>query len=172
MNDGSGPLPIEAIQRDADYVACADPSVLLIPQYDILPTRKGATLVVNCRWSFPQLEAYFPAELKRTIAEKNIRLLTIDATTASRDAGCTPELLLSTLFWPLCLGTNVDIPDGLRKLVKCDVSALARTAVASTMEYPVSDWAELESAFATTTKRVFGPLQPPRRAMDTTAIDQ
>ena len=45
---------------DSDYVAVCDPSVLLIPQYDILPVRHGATFVVNCGWTAAQLEAYVP----------------------------------------------------------------------------------------------------------------
>ena len=102
---------------DADYVAVCDPSVLLIPQYDILPVRVGATFVVNCRWSAAQLEAYLPTELKRSIASKRVRLLAIDATALSAHSGCTPEALLTALFWPLCHGLEAEVPERLREVV-------------------------------------------------------
>jgi hypothetical protein len=132
--------------------------------------REGATLVVNCKWSFEQLEAYFPSDLKKKIAEKRVRLLTVDATAASEGAGCTPEMLLAALFWPLGLGPTAEIPDGLRYAVKGDLKTLAKTA--SVLEYPTADWAAAPTDRSGASKRVFGPLRAARKVMDTGAIDQ
>ena len=83
-----GPRPIRSayLVTEADFVACHQPSY--VAQYDIVSELKpGGVFLLNCPWTAQDLEQYLPARVKRAVAERGIRLYTIDATAIARELG-------------------------------------------------------------------------------------
>jgi len=102
-----GPKPIRSEYEiedspGADYVACHNMSFL--PKFDMLSKAKeGGVFVVNCPWTtVEELDTYFPAKLRRAIAEKNIRLFCIDAHEVAASVGLPAkrinQVMQSTFF--------------------------------------------------------------------------
>lgn len=102
-----GPAPIRSEYEiedspGADYVACHHTSFL--SKFDLLSKAKdGGNFVVNCPWkSVEELDAHFPARLRRSIAEKKMNLYTIDAHAVAVSVGLPPsrinQVMQSTFF--------------------------------------------------------------------------
>lgn len=80
--------PIESSYyvKQADFVACHNPNY--ISQYDIVEELvSGGTLLLNCGWTSEELDLHIPAAVRRQIAEKDIRLFTIDANQIAQNLG-------------------------------------------------------------------------------------
>ena len=83
---GDRPIRSSYYVKSADFIACHNPTY--IEKYDIASEVKpGGTLLINCPWNMAELEKHIPANAKREIANKDIRLYTIDATKIARDLG-------------------------------------------------------------------------------------
>ncbi|KAJ9443406.1 Pyruvate dehydrogenase [Diplonema papillatum] len=85
-----GTKPIRAeymICAGADYIACHHPSY--VRKYDMLaPLREGGTFVLNCVWNTVEdIEANFPARLRRQIAGAKAKFYVINATKMALDLG-------------------------------------------------------------------------------------
>ena len=75
-----GDVPIKStyLIDQADFVACHNPSY--VTHYNMVDDIKdGGVFLLNCHWTPEQLDTELPAEMKRTIAKKHIKLYTIDA---------------------------------------------------------------------------------------------
>ena len=75
-----GPSPIHSAYgiEDADIVVCNKDTY--VNRFDIVKNLKqGGILLLNSAWSAEDMETKLPAELKRKIAEKKIRLFNLDA---------------------------------------------------------------------------------------------
>jgi len=75
-----GPKPLRSpyLVYHADYIACHNKS--FIYNFDVLKgIKENGTFVLNCPWTEDELEDNLPANLKRTIAQKNIKFYIIDA---------------------------------------------------------------------------------------------
>ncbi|MDR1927338.1 MAG: pyruvate:ferredoxin (flavodoxin) oxidoreductase [Oscillospiraceae bacterium] len=76
---GKTPIKSTYYINKADFVACHNPSY--VDKYDMLADLKpGGVFLLNCGWEPAQLNEALPASVKKAIAEKNIRLYTINAT--------------------------------------------------------------------------------------------
>ncbi len=83
---GNRPIRASYYVKSADFVACHNPTY--IEKYDIASEVKEAgTLLVNCPWDSEELGRRLPAAAKRVIAERGIRLYTIDAGKIARELG-------------------------------------------------------------------------------------
>ncbi len=83
---GKRPIRSSYLIRQADFIACHNPSYL--QRYDMLcDCKQGATFLLNCPWSDEELEKELPLAVKRQIAKKNLRFYALDATTIAREAG-------------------------------------------------------------------------------------
>ena len=83
---GDRPIRSSYYVKSADFIACHNPTY--IEKYDIASEVKpGGTLLINCPWDKEELEKHLPADAKREIAAKKIRLFTINATRIARDLG-------------------------------------------------------------------------------------
>ncbi|MDR2501806.1 MAG: 2-oxoacid:acceptor oxidoreductase family protein, partial [Oscillospiraceae bacterium] len=70
----------------ADFVACHNPSYL--EKYDMAQDVKpGGAFLINCAYSAEELSEKLPAEAKRYIAEKNVRVYTCDAIKIAKELG-------------------------------------------------------------------------------------
>ena len=64
---------------EADYIACHNQSYVY--KYDLIDGLKnGGAFVLNCQWDENELDSHLPADLKRKIAENNIKFSHINAT--------------------------------------------------------------------------------------------
>lgn len=83
-----GKKPIRATHyvKQADFIACHNQGYLYI--YDIITELKpGGTFLLNCSWSEADLEDRLPGEIKKYIAENDIKFFIIDANKISNSLG-------------------------------------------------------------------------------------
>jgi sulfite reductase alpha subunit-like flavoprotein/pyruvate/2-oxoacid:ferredoxin oxidoreductase beta subunit/pyruvate/2-oxoacid:ferredoxin oxidoreductase alpha subunit/Pyruvate/2-oxoacid:ferredoxin oxidoreductase gamma subunit/Pyruvate/2-oxoacid:ferredoxin oxidoreductase delta subunit len=75
------------IHNNADYIACGNTS--FINKFDILKAiGEGGKFLLNCPWkTVEELDANLPAVMKRHIAQRNVDMYVVDATTLARDVG-------------------------------------------------------------------------------------
>jgi len=75
---GKKPIQSPYLIDEADFTACHNPSY--VTRYDMLTSLKdGGTFLLNCPWTQEELDKELPAEMKKQLAKKNIKLYTIDA---------------------------------------------------------------------------------------------
>ncbi|MCP4200247.1 MAG: pyruvate:ferredoxin (flavodoxin) oxidoreductase [Proteobacteria bacterium] len=99
-----GPEPIRAsyLIRSAHYIACHSPS--FVESYDILDgIKEGGTFVLNCPWGVGELGERFPRSLRRTIAERKVKLFIIDAVKLAGELGLGGRInmIMQTVFFSL-----------------------------------------------------------------------
>ncbi len=83
---GDTPIRSPYLVTTPDFVACHVPSYL--QRYDMLRgIRQGGAFLLNCSWNEQELETHLPNSVKRVLAQKKVRLYTIDATTIAREIG-------------------------------------------------------------------------------------
>ncbi len=83
-----GPKPIRSayLVNNADYVACHNQAY--VHHYDLLKgLKKGGTFVLNCSWDMNELHDHLPADMKRYIAQNDIKFYTIDAMKIASEVG-------------------------------------------------------------------------------------
>ncbi len=69
---------------NADFVACGNPAY--IGRYDMVQDVKpGGIFLLNCPWEGDELEQHLPADVKRYIAQNNVRFYTCDAAGLARE---------------------------------------------------------------------------------------
>lgn len=135
------PLAYEAVATAVDFVSFNHSSLLLMPNYDLLPTKPGAVVVINCAWSSDEVDTFVPSSLKKQIADKGLRLFLIDADSiARRHPGNSADEVLQALFWPLC--TELETPAALVKRFGGSLPSLVSEA--RQHAYP-SSWADSPS---------------------------
>ena len=75
---GKKPIQSPYLIDAADFTACHNASY--VTRYDMVSSLKdGGTFLLNCPWTAEELDAQLPAEMKKQLAKKNIKLYTIDA---------------------------------------------------------------------------------------------
>ncbi len=82
------PKPVESsyFVKKADFIACHNQSY--IGQYDIVSELKDeGVFLLNCSYSGDELEAWLPADVKRTLAQRHARFYVIDATAVALRLG-------------------------------------------------------------------------------------
>ena len=83
---GKKPIKSTYLLDEADYIACHKPSYVY--QYDVLEgLKKGGTFLLNCVWSPEELEEKLPAQMKRFIAENEIKFYIINAVDIASSIG-------------------------------------------------------------------------------------
>ena len=85
----------------ADFVACHVPSYITKGFPIVRDVKPGGVFLVNCQWSFEELEHHLDAASKRYIANNNIQLYMINAIDLAREIGMgkrTNTILQSAFF--------------------------------------------------------------------------
>lgn len=113
-SEAYSPLVLESSLVNVNYVSFGHSSLLLMPNYDLLPVAPGATVIVNCSWSDGDIDIYVPTSLKKKIADLGLRLFSIDADALGRRFGIGADQILQALFWPLC--TKLETPSAISSL--------------------------------------------------------
>ena len=99
---GDEPIKSRYLINTAEYVACHNPSY--VDKYEILEgIKQGGTFVLNSPWSLEEMEAKFPASLKRKIAENNLKFYNIDAVAIAKEVGLGQRInmVMQTVFFKL-----------------------------------------------------------------------
>ncbi|MDR1150260.1 MAG: pyruvate:ferredoxin (flavodoxin) oxidoreductase, partial [Clostridiales bacterium] len=89
----------------ADFIACHKQSYIY--QYDMTSDLKdGGVFLLNCSWNLSELEENLPVNLKRHIANHNIKFYIIDATKIAKEIGLGGRIntILQAAFFKL---TNI-----------------------------------------------------------------
>ena len=97
---GDAPIRSPYLVNSPDFVACHVPSYL--DKYDMLKGLKpGGTFLFNSIWDVEETKKRLPDHIKKTLAEKNIRFYTINATEIAEEIGLggrTNTIMQSTFF--------------------------------------------------------------------------
>ncbi|MGN0654121.1 MAG: pyruvate:ferredoxin (flavodoxin) oxidoreductase, partial [Oscillospiraceae bacterium] len=83
---GKTPIKSTYLVNMADFVACHNESY--IDKYDMVSDIKpGGTFLLNCQWDEKELDKRLPGQVKRYIAENNIKFYTIDGIKIGKEIG-------------------------------------------------------------------------------------
>ena len=85
----------------ADFVACHVPAYITKHFPIVRDVKPGGVFLINCQWSFEELEHHLDAASKRYIANNDIKLYMIDAIDLAREIGMgkrTNTILQSAFF--------------------------------------------------------------------------
>jgi len=98
-----GDLPIKSpyYVTKADFVACHVPAYITKNFPIVRDVKPGGTFLINCQWSFEELEEHLDAASKHYIAKNDIQLYTIDAIDLAMKIGMgkrTNTVLQSAFF--------------------------------------------------------------------------
>ncbi|KAL0236620.1 hypothetical protein PCE1_000018 [Barthelona sp. PCE] len=103
MRFGPDPITSEYCVRNADYIACHNPT--FIHHFAMLKhAKQGANFVLNITHTdFESLNKELPSSMKREIANKNINFYVIDAFDVAEKAGLPNRInmVLNTVFFKL-----------------------------------------------------------------------
>ena len=106
---GDDPIRSTYLVKSADFVACHNQNYLT--QYDIISELKpGGTFLLNCQWSVDELDQHVPAEIRRYIANNDIKFYIIDANKCSQEIGLgnRSNMVLQAAFFNLSKVIPVD----------------------------------------------------------------
>lgn len=113
---GNTPIRSAYLIREADFVACHNPTYL--HKYNMVEElRDGGTFLLNCHYKEEELEEYIPGQVKRYIARHNIRLYIIDALLIGKEIGLNNKTgtILQAAFFRL---SNIIPTEEARQLMK------------------------------------------------------
>ncbi len=99
---GKQPIRSSYLVTKADFVACHNPSY--VDKYDMLSDLKdGGTFLLNCPWTGDELSQKLPADMKKYIAQHNIKFYTIDGIGIAKNIGLGNRIntVLQSAFFKL-----------------------------------------------------------------------
>ncbi|AZR72824.1 pyruvate:ferredoxin (flavodoxin) oxidoreductase [Anoxybacter fermentans] len=164
---GKEPIKSRYLIDKADFIACHKPSY--IGKYDILKgIKEGGIFLLNSPWSLEEMETKLPAELKRTIASKNLQFYNIDAFKIAEEVGLGNRInvIMQAAFFQIADIIPADeamkyIKDAIVKtygkkgdhIVKMNIEAVDKAIEAlEKVEYPAS-WADVQDEAAAVKER-------------------
>lgn len=123
---GDSPIKSTYLIKQADFVACHNPSYLY--KYEMVnDVKPNGYFLLNCSWSDEELEQYLPNKVKRYIAENNIQFYTCDAVSIAKSIGLgarrTNSILQSAFFK---LADIIPIEDAVRYMKEAVVKTYAK----------------------------------------------
>lgn len=99
---GKDPIRATYLINKANFVACHTPSY--VRKYNMVQDLKdGGTFLLNCSWTPEELEEHLPGQVKRYIAEHNIKFYTIDGIKIGKEIGLGGRIntVLQSAFFKL-----------------------------------------------------------------------
>ena len=99
---GKTPIKSTYLINQADFVACHNESY--ISKYNMVQDIKpGGTFLLNCQWDAKELDKHLPGQVKRYIAENNIKFYTINGVKIGKEIGLGNRIntVLQSAFFKL-----------------------------------------------------------------------
>lgn len=99
---GKSPIRSTYLVNRADFVACHNP--VYLHKYNMVQdVKKDGSFLLNCYWKEEELEEYLPGQVKRYIAQNNIRFYIIDAIQIGKEVGLNNKIstILQAAFFRL-----------------------------------------------------------------------
>ena len=100
---GHSPIKSTYLIRKANFVACHNPAY--IRKYNMVQELvDGGTFLLNCAWDMEGLEKHLPGQVKKFIADHNIKFYTIDGVKLGIETGMGPtriNTILQSAFFKL-----------------------------------------------------------------------
>ena len=99
---GKSPIKSTYLVNKADFVACHNPSY--VDKYDMVSDlKKGGTFLLNCGWDMEHLEERLPGDVKKYIADNDIKFYTIDGVSIGKEIGLGGRIntVLQSAFFKL-----------------------------------------------------------------------
>ncbi len=99
---GSDPIKSTYLISKANFVACHNPAYMT--KYNMVQDLKdGGTFLLNCSWNAEELEERLPGQVKRYMAEHNIKFYTIDGIKIGKEIGLGGRIntVLQSAFFKL-----------------------------------------------------------------------
>ncbi|SDA09733.1 pyruvate-ferredoxin/flavodoxin oxidoreductase [Ruminococcus sp. YE71] len=99
---GKTPIKSTYLINMADFVACHNESY--IDKYDMVSDIKpGGTFLLNCQWTEKELDKHLPGQVKRYIAENNIKFYIINGVKIGKEIGLGNRIntVLQSAFFKL-----------------------------------------------------------------------
>ncbi len=118
---GKDPIKATYLINKANFVACHNPAY--IRKYNMVQDLKdGGTFLLNCGWSMEEIEHHLPGQVKRYIAEHNIKFYTIDGISIGKEIGLGGRIntVLQAAFFKLA---NIIPVDDAVKYMKAAATA-------------------------------------------------
>ncbi len=106
---GKKPIKSTYLITEANFVACHNPSY--VRKYNMVQELKdGGTFLLNCGWTMEEIEHHLPGQVKRYIAEHNIKFYTIDGISIGKEIGLGGRIntILQSAFFKLANIIPVD----------------------------------------------------------------
>jgi pyruvate-ferredoxin/flavodoxin oxidoreductase len=99
---GKSPIKSTYLIRQANFVACHNPSY--VNKYNMVQELvDGGTFLLNCPWDKEGLEKHLPGQVKKFIADHNIKFYTIDGIKIGKEIGLGGRIntVLQSAFFKL-----------------------------------------------------------------------
>jgi pyruvate-ferredoxin/flavodoxin oxidoreductase len=99
---GSQPIQSTYLVNTADFVACHKSNYVEL--YDVLEgIKEGGTFLLNSPWTAADMEKHLPARMRQAIAEKKIKLYSVDAVKIAESVGLGNRInmIMQTAFFKL-----------------------------------------------------------------------
>ena len=106
---GKTPIKSTYLINQADFVACHNESY--ITKYNMVQDIKpGGTFLLNCQWEHEELDKHLPGQVKRYIAENNIKFYTINGVKIGKEIGLGNRIntVLQSAFFKLANVMPID----------------------------------------------------------------
>ena len=99
---GKKPIKSTYLITEANFVACHNPSY--VRKYNMVQELKdGGSFLLNCGWTMEEIETHLPGQVKRYIAEHNIKFYIIDGISIGKEIGLGGRIntILQAAFFKL-----------------------------------------------------------------------
>ena len=119
---GNTPIKSAYLITDADYIACHKDSY--VNKFDILEgIKENGVFILNSSWTLQEMEQKLPANMRREIANKNLKFYNIDAEKIASEVGLgiRINMIMQTVFFKL---SNVLDFDKAISLLKTDIKKI------------------------------------------------
>ena len=122
---GNSPIKSTYLINKADFVACHNQSY--INKYDMVSEIKpGGTFLLNTIWDMEGLEANLPGQVKRYLAQNNIKFYTIDGVRIGKEIGLGNRIntILQSAFFKLA--NIIPIEDAIKYMKDAATASYAK----------------------------------------------
>lgn len=113
---GKNPIRSTYLLDESDFISCSKQSYVY--SYDLVKgLKKGGTFLLNTIWSEEELEEHLPGEMKRYIANNDIKFYTINASKIAEEIGLgnRTNMVIQSAFFKLAKVLDIELATKLLK---------------------------------------------------------